>query len=263
MHFTAQTSSNDVIERDFTLDEITGVLWSPAPGSVGAPLVLMGHGGGLHKKAPGVVARARYFVITCGFTVASIDAPGHGERPRNAEDDQWVAALRQARSAHEPIDSIVVDFNASLAERAVPEWQATIDALQALPEIGADAPVGYVGMTLATAIGIPLTAAEPRISTATFGAMFRSDALVMAANRIRIPVEYLVPWDDDEIARDHGFALFDAFASEEKILHAFPGNHRQVPGYMLESSVGFFARHLQCTAARLPEQSHQIDPPGR
>ena len=29
MHFTSETSSNGVIERNFVLDEISGVLWSP------------------------------------------------------------------------------------------------------------------------------------------------------------------------------------------------------------------------------------------
>ena len=88
MHFTAQTSSNDVVERNFTLGEVTGVLWSPASGSDHAPLVLMGHGGGLHKKTPALVARAHHYVTTCGFTVAAIDAPGHGDRPRNTRDEQ-------------------------------------------------------------------------------------------------------------------------------------------------------------------------------
>lgn len=27
VHFTAETSSNGVVERDFTLGEVTGVLW--------------------------------------------------------------------------------------------------------------------------------------------------------------------------------------------------------------------------------------------
>jgi hypothetical protein len=56
MHFTAQTSSNGVVERTFTLGDIPGVLWSSASGADRAPLVLLGHGGGQHKKAPGVVA---------------------------------------------------------------------------------------------------------------------------------------------------------------------------------------------------------------
>jgi hypothetical protein len=48
LHFTAQTSSDGVLERDFTLGDIPGVLWSPASGADRAPLVLMGHGGGTH-----------------------------------------------------------------------------------------------------------------------------------------------------------------------------------------------------------------------
>jgi hypothetical protein len=33
LRFTAQTPSNGIVERDFTLGEITGVLWSRASGS--------------------------------------------------------------------------------------------------------------------------------------------------------------------------------------------------------------------------------------
>lgn len=42
MQFTSETSSNGVIERNFILDEITGVLWSPTSGTVGSPLLLAG-----------------------------------------------------------------------------------------------------------------------------------------------------------------------------------------------------------------------------
>jgi hypothetical protein len=61
------------------------VLWSPASGSDGGPLILMGHGGGLHKKAPGLVARANYSVTTCGFTVAAIGLPLTATEPRRPE----------------------------------------------------------------------------------------------------------------------------------------------------------------------------------
>ncbi|TCC50949.1 alpha/beta hydrolase [Kribbella capetownensis] len=244
MHFTTQTASNGVIERDFVLGDVTGVLWSPESGSDGAPLHLMGHGGGLHKKAQGLVARAHYYVTTCGFTVAAIDAPGHGDRPRSAEDGKWVSALLEARAAGQPIGPIVIDYNSSLAERAVPEWQATLDALQALPEIGTDAPVGYSGMTLASTIGLMWTAIEPRISAAVFGGVFVYDALTEAARQITIPVEFILPWDDAEIDRESGFALFDAFASKEKTLHANPGGHHEVPWFETEISGHFFARHL-------------------
>ncbi|QIS22637.1 alpha/beta hydrolase [Nocardia terpenica] len=241
-HFTAETSSDGVVERDFIVDGVPGVLWSPVSACERTALVLHGHGGGLHKRAPGLVARARQAVAAYGFHVAAIDAPGHGDRPRSAEDERWVAAIRQARAAGESLAPSVTAYNSLLAERAVPEWQATIDALQRLPEIGADAPIGYAGMTLASAIGLPLAAAEPRITAAVFGGVFVYDSLVEAAGRITVPIQFLLPWDDREIPRQAGLELFDAFASEEKVLLAFPGTHFQVPADRIDTR--FFPRYL-------------------
>ena len=82
LHFTSETTADGVSERLFALSEIPVVVWSPAAHARRRPLVLLGHGGGQHKKAPGVVVRARRFVTACGFTVAAVDAPGHGDRPR-------------------------------------------------------------------------------------------------------------------------------------------------------------------------------------
>jgi fermentation-respiration switch protein FrsA (DUF1100 family) len=73
--------------------------------------------------------------------------------------------------------------------------------------------------------------------------MFLYDSLIAAARRITVPVELLLPWDDEVLDRENGLALFDAFASEEKTLHAFPGGHHQVPGYVSQDS-SFFVRHL-------------------
>ncbi|MFC4604466.1 alpha/beta hydrolase [Rhodococcus kronopolitis] len=244
MQFTSETSSNGVVERSFTLDEITGVLWSPTSGTVGAPLLLSGHSGGMHKKAPGLVAGALHSVTTDGYTVAAIDAPGHGDRPRNLQDQQWVEAIRQARTAGEPIAPIVVDYSRSVAVRAVPEWRATLDALQALPEIGVDAPVGYGGVSLGVVTGLMLAAVEPRIAAVSFGGVFVDDALIEAAGRLTVPVEYRIPWDDEEYDRASGIALFSAFGSKEKSLHAYSGRHYPVPEYERDSSARFFTRHL-------------------
>jgi hypothetical protein len=245
--FTAETSSDGIVDRSFTVGDVPGVLWSPVSAAPGAPLLLMGHGGGLHKRAPGLAARARQAVARDGFHVAAIDAPGHGERARSHQDQQWVDALIRAREDGEPLAPIIAPFNGSLAERAVPEWRATIDALQSLPEIGADAAIGYSGMTLASAIGIPLAVAEPRIRAAIFGGVFVYDALLASARRLTIPMEFLLPWDDDEIDRESGVALFDAFASEEKTLLAFPGSHFRVPAERLDTR--FFTRLLAGSAS--------------
>ena len=243
MHFTSETSSNGVIERSFTLYGVTGLLWSPASADR-APLLLMGHGGGLHKAAAALVARAKYYVEAFGFAAVAIDAPGHGDRPRSADDARWVTAMMDARAAGRPIDRIVAEFNASLAERAVPEWRATLDELEGVPGIETGR-VGYSGLTLASATGIRLAAVEPRIAAAVFGGVLADEELLAAARGIRIPVQYLLPWDDAEIPRESGFALYDAFASDEKSLHANPGGHHQVPWHETEESARFFDRHLR------------------
>ncbi|MEU6420008.1 alpha/beta hydrolase [Streptomyces spiralis] len=247
VHFTAETSANGVLERDFTVGEIPGVLWSPASRPDRAPLVLMGHGGGTHKRWPAMTGRARSLVTGCGFHVAVIDAPGHGDRPRTPYDEQEIAALYRAREAGEPEGPIVVRYNAHLAERAVPEWRATLDALQELPEIGAEGPVGYFGLNMATAIGVPFVAGDPRITAAVFG-LHWPDALAETAKRITVPIEFMLQWDDEHIPRASGLALFDAFASREKTLHANAGRHKELPRFESDSAVRFFARHLGRTA---------------
>ncbi|MEU7814442.1 alpha/beta hydrolase [Pseudonocardia sp. NPDC049154] len=246
LHFTSETSSNGVVERDFVLGEVPGVLWSPTAGPAHAPLVLMGHGGGLHKKTPALKARALDTVTTWGYTVVALDAPGHGDRPRTAEDEQARAALGQARAAGDNalFESVSLRYVTSLAERAVPEWQTTLDALQALPGIGTAAPIGYGGgISMGTAIGVPLTAVDPRITAAVFGGgFFVSEALLEAAGRITVPVQFLLPWDDEHVDRHSALALFDAFASTEKTLHANPGDHRIIRWVGVDKE--FLARHL-------------------
>ena len=51
-------------------------------------------------------------------------------------------------------------------------------------------------------------------------------------------------WDDERVPRAHSLALFDAFASAEKTLHANPGKHGEIPAFEEDSTLRFFARHL-------------------
>ncbi|WP_034592657.1 alpha/beta hydrolase family protein [Hamadaea tsunoensis] len=243
LRFLTDTSSNGVRERDFLVSGIPGVLWSPADDTGRAPLVFMGHGGGTHKRWPAMTGRANLLVSQCGFHVAVVDAPGHGDRPRTAYDEQEVAALFAARDAGEPEGPVVVRYNAEIARRAVPEWRATLDALQELPEIGVGGPVGFYGLNMATAIGVPFVADDPRITAAVFG-LHWPDALAETAKRITIPIEYAMQWDDEHIPREAGLALFDAFGSTEKTLHANTGRHKELPRFESDSAARFLARHL-------------------
>ncbi|BFV59969.1 hypothetical protein KCMC57_up50730 [Kitasatospora sp. CMC57] len=239
MQFTSeQRLDSGILEREFTLCEIPGVLWTPV--TTPAPLILIGHNGGLHKREPRLVARARYCAEQ-GYAVAAIDAPGHGDRPSSAVDEQARADLRRAMQAGEPVDEIFESFVVPLVDQAVPEWQATLDALLALPEIGG--PVGYSGMT---AIGIRLAVVEPRIAAAgLFAGGYVPRAQREEARQVRIPLLFLLQWDDQGNPRQRALDLFDAFGSKEKTLHANVGGHAGTPWFEVEDGDRFFGRHLK------------------
>jgi hypothetical protein len=66
--------------------------------------------------------------------------------------------------------------------------------------------------------------------------------VLAAARQVTIPIEFLMPLDDAEIDRASGLEVFDAFASVEKTLLAFPGSHFRVPAAQLDTR--FFARQF-------------------
>jgi hypothetical protein len=240
MRITSEQRLDDgVLEREFTLGDIPGVLWTPR--SAPAPLILSGHNGGLHKRHPRLVARARHYAAEYGFAAAAIELPGSGDRPRSAAAEQARADLRRAMEAGQPVDEIVDRLILPLAERAVPEWQTTLDALLSLPEI--DGPVGYSGGLIA--IGIRLAVVEPRIAAASlFAGSFVPRALFEEARQVRIPLQVLLQWDDEGNNRQSALDLFDALGSKEKTLHANLGGHTGVPQFEVEDGARFFARHL-------------------
>lgn len=77
------------------LGEIPGILWTPKSASAPAPLILVGHPGGLHMMYPRLAARARHAAAE-GFAAATIELPGSGDRPRSAAAEQARADLRRA-----------------------------------------------------------------------------------------------------------------------------------------------------------------------
>ena len=241
MRLTSDTSSAGVREQLFVLDEVPGVLWTPDGATGPRPLILMGHGGGQHKKAPGMVHRAHRFVAE-GFAVVVADVPNHGERPTD-EALHAIATANQARAeAGEDLARLIGEFQALVARRSVPEWQSVLTAVQTLDHVG-PGPAGYWGVSLGCGLGVPFVAAEPRVRAAVLG-LGGASAGTGDAARIVVPVEFLVQWDDERVPRAESLALFDAFGSTEKTLHANPGRHGELPPFELDSSVRFFTRHL-------------------
>jgi hypothetical protein len=101
MRFTSEQRLDDgVLEREFTLGEIPGILWTPGSASAPAPLILVGHPGGLHKMHPRLAARARHYAAEYGFAAAAIELPGSGDRPRSAAAEQ---ARQSGRARRRPV----------------------------------------------------------------------------------------------------------------------------------------------------------------
>src|SRR2546429_6629916 len=161
MRFTSEQRLDDgVLEREFTLSEIPGILWTPGSASAPAPLILLGHPGGLHKMYPRLVARARHSAAE-GFAAATIELPGSGDRPRSAAAEEARADLRRALEAGEPVDDEIVDrLVLPLVERAVPEWRGAPGAPPSLPQLGG--PGGGAGG--GDTHGHPLAGGGPRRS---------------------------------------------------------------------------------------------------
>jgi hypothetical protein len=240
MHFTSEKRHHDgSLERDFTLGEIPGILWTPA--SSPAPLILLGHPGGLRTMYPRLAGRARQSSAN-GFAAATIELPGSGDRPRSADAERARADLHRALAAGEPVDEIVDRLVIPRVDKAVPQWQSTLDALLSLPEVSG--PVGYSGGVIA--IGIRLAVVEPRIAAAgLFAGSFVPRATFGEARQVRIPLHVLLQWDDEGNDRQPALDLFDAFGSHEKTLHANMGGHTGVPQFAGEDVARFFTRHLK------------------
>ncbi|MFC5149483.1 dienelactone hydrolase family protein [Streptomyces aureoversilis] len=239
---TSRTSTDGVTEQPFTLGEIPGVLFTPQGATGPRPLILMGHGGGQHKKAPGVLAGAYRFAAEGGFAVVAIDAPNHGDRPKDERFVQFAGDMRARMAAGEDPTGLVAAMHELLAGQAVADWQAVLTAVQGLDHVGAG-PVGYWGVSMGCGLGLPLLATEPRIHAAVLG-LLGVQGLAETAARVTVPVQFLLQWDDTRVPRDRALALFDALGSADKTLHANPGDHGGIPAFETDDALQFFTRHL-------------------
>jgi dienelactone hydrolase len=229
-----------VLTREFEVQaegrRVPVVLWTPAGPAARRPLVLLGHGGSQHKTHPGIVDLASRFVDHHGFAAAAIDGPIHGARRADALSGPAMQAEFLAMWIEDNrIDAMVAD------------WRAAIDAL--IASCGMEpAAIGWYGVSMGTAYGLPLAAAEPRIRVALlgmWGADFaNSERLARDAAKLRCPVLFQQKWNDQLFTREGQLELFDRLGSEEKWLKIYPGPHAPVAGEQLMDIEDFLARRL-------------------
>ncbi len=259
MKFTDErVEEGDVRRYSFSVttaaEAVPAVLWVPNGVTGPRPLVLMGHGGSQHKKTPGIVARARQYAKRLGYATLAIDAPGHGDRisrERAAAIAHQVGARVRGETKGPIFDAERLRQMAERTRQAVPEWNAALAAVRELAFVGTTERVGYWGVSMGTAIGVPFVAQCPAVTCAVFGlAGLRPNApeFQAAAHSITVPIEFVFQWSDAVAPREHGIALFDAFGSKEKSMHINPGGHLDIPRFEGASWERFFARHLGGTA---------------
>lgn len=222
--------------RELTLDRdgrpVTGVLWQPAAHVAGAPLVCLGHGASGDRHQQPIPWLAERLVGRHGWSALAIDGPVHGRR-------QVGAGGREAFWPEWQREGSVEDMTA--------DWRFALDAVQALPEVGTG-PVAYWGLSMGTIYGALFVAAEPRVRAAVLGLMgitgpdHYRPRVQQAAKAITCPLLFLVQLEDELFSRQDCLALFDAFASGDKRLHANPGLHPDVPTEELHASIEFLVR---------------------
>lgn len=259
MEILSESTEKGVTERRFDLEVdgevVPGIMWQPEVTEGPRATVLIGHGGTQHKRVPNVLGLARRFVRHLGFNAVAIDALGHGDRisdPAAADAARQRLEKRIAEGAGDGPRGLQLGPEEAKVwvertRRGVIEWKATVDALEQTGEHNGR--LGYWGVSMGTAIGLPFVAAEPRVQCAVLGLAGMSmrpgaDDFEAAARSLRIPVQFMFQWDDELMTRESGLELFDALGSAEKTMHISPGGHVETPLYERDSYDAFFRRHL-------------------
>jgi dienelactone hydrolase len=232
---------SDAVERRLQVDvagrRVPAIAWTPAHRTGPRPLVLIGHGGSGHKTSQLVLDAAVPLVRDHGFVVAAIDGPVHGDR--RAVFDAGEKVRGEFRELWAKGGSV---------EPMVEDWRATLDQLVALPQVDAGA-IGWYGISMGTAYGLPFLASEPRIRAAVLGmwgtSRVNSQRLLDDARRVRIPVLFQRKRDDEFFTPEGQAEIFSALASEQKKLAVYEGGHTDPSGPQLSGLIEFLVSQLQ------------------
>ena len=226
---TAPATQDGVTRREFTVTaegrKVPVAVWMPENAKGKCPLLLAGHGGSGHKLSQLILDFALPMARQ-GCVVAAIDGPVHGARRAVFAEglpvrDEFLALWRAGGS----VDPTVTD------------WRAAIDALCTLPEVDTGA-IGWYGVSMGTAYGLPLVAAEPRIRAAVLGmwglSYPNSERLGEDALQVKCPVLFQQKWGDEIFTRESQVELFDKLGSADKRLTVYMGGHKNPEGEQLD-----------------------------
>jgi dienelactone hydrolase len=227
-------------------------LWLPASDCFG--LVLAGHGGSGHKEssAIGLIVES---LLPQAYAVLAIDGPVHGARRTDGNLDPEVArqAFRDAWRSGMGRDEMTDD------------WIAALDHVSGDARL-AGVPIGYIGVSMGTAYGLPFLASDKRVRAAAVGlwstTYTASEHLAAAAHAVDCPIWFTQQWDDQVFDRAGTAALFDAIGATDKRLVAYPGPHLELSGERLDDAITFLVKRLTTQATlsrRYPTSRHQGD----
>ena len=210
--------------------------WLPAPSTDPCPLVLVGHGGSGHKTSS-LVQDIVQRMVPAGIAVAAIDGPVHGERRQVFADGPVVRdEFRELWSRGGAVDAMVED------------WRAAVSHLCQFAAIDQQR-IAWYGISMGTAYGLPVVAAEPRIKSAVLGmwgtCRTPNERLIADARRIQVPVLFQVKREDAVFTPEGQQDLFEKIASPRKEYVAYDGGHVDPSGQQLDDIAHFLQAHLR------------------
>lgn len=218
--------------------KIPAALWLPTEGDRPYPLVMVGHGGSGHKTSDLVLDAVKELVEPLKIAVLAIDGPVHGARRVDSKDGVAVRQeFRDLWSRGGEVDSMVED------------WKAALDNVCSRPEIDAKR-IAWYGISMGTAYGLPVIAADARIRAAVLGMWGTcrkpSERLEKDALNVLIPVLFQTKFEDEIFTIEGQSALFNLLKSSQKRIVSYPGGHSDPKGEQLNDAVEFLQSHLVC-----------------
>jgi cephalosporin-C deacetylase-like acetyl esterase len=216
--------------------KIPAALWLPLEGDRPYPLVMVGHGGSGHKTSNLVLDIVNELVEPLKIAVLAIDGPVHGARRVDSKDGAAVRQeFRDLWSRGGEVDSMVED------------WRAALDDVCSRPDIDSEK-IAWYGISMGTAYGVPVIAADSRIGAAVLGmwgtCLKPSERLEQDAINIHIPVLFQTKLEDEIFTEEGQNTLFNLLKSSQKRIVKYPGGHTDPKGAQLKEAVEFLQTYL-------------------